>query len=190
MEVAKRPWVWKDPALCHYLPFWMQVWTDPVVVVCTRHPIDIAVSWRHFCSAEGVSTSVACNLMRWQHMLRSVLIGTKAVTDKLFVSYEALISGRTSEIDRLVAFLDTALDRDTPVAKRLEMDEVVDPSLRRVATNGECLTSVMCDSQADLFALLQRKVVDASAPFSEQDYPMPTRWRTDVLAQEAAIREL
>jgi hypothetical protein len=43
-----RPWLWKDPALCHFLGFWRQFWDAPVFVVMVRHPVDLAVSWNQF----------------------------------------------------------------------------------------------------------------------------------------------
>ena len=43
-----HPWFWKDPALCHFLPFWKRLWGDPVYVITVRHPLDTAVSWQRF----------------------------------------------------------------------------------------------------------------------------------------------
>ena len=74
MAARGRPWLWKDPALCHFLGFWRPFWRAPVFVVMVRHPVDIAVSWNQFRVAGGrAQTSLECNLLRWQHMMLSVL---------------------------------------------------------------------------------------------------------------------
>ena len=31
MAAPDRPWLWKDPALCHFLGFWRPFWHDPVL---------------------------------------------------------------------------------------------------------------------------------------------------------------
>jgi len=77
MEQPGRPWLWKDPALSHFLDFWLQFWDDPVLVVTVRHPVDIAMSWQQFCAAIGGGTrTVEANLLRWQHMALQVLRST------------------------------------------------------------------------------------------------------------------
>ena len=44
MQERGRPWVRKDPALCHFLPFWRQIWDEPAYVITVRHPLDVARS--------------------------------------------------------------------------------------------------------------------------------------------------
>jgi hypothetical protein len=38
MEREGRPWIWKDPALCHFLSFWKPIWGDVTYVITVRHP--------------------------------------------------------------------------------------------------------------------------------------------------------
>lgn len=43
------PWVWKDPRVCLTLPYWLRLFRDrrhpvPTVVLCLRHPLEIAQS--------------------------------------------------------------------------------------------------------------------------------------------------
>src|SRR5918992_3228433 len=109
MEREKRPWVWKDPALCHFLPFWQPLWGDVAYVITVRHPYDVARSWQRYAVPAHLQASVnlvACNLLRWQHMSLLVLRATEDVASKIFVEYEALVREPVAQARRLAAFLD------------------------------------------------------------------------------------
>jgi hypothetical protein len=109
MERTGRPWVWKDPALCHFLPFWKPLWGDVAYVITVRHPYDVARSWQRYAVPAHLQASVnlvACNLLRWQHMILMVLRATEDVTSKIFIEYEALMREPVVQARRLAAFLD------------------------------------------------------------------------------------
>src|SRR5262249_37748805 len=94
MEGKGRPWVWKDPALCHFLSFWKPLWGDIAYVITVRHPADVARSWQRYAVPAHLRDSVdltTCNLLRWQHMMLMVLRATDEVGAKIFVEFEALI---------------------------------------------------------------------------------------------------
>ncbi len=76
MERPGRAWMWKDPALCHLLPFWAEFWRDPVFVLTVRHPLAIARSWHDFAvGSPGRATSTHCNLLRWHNLAWAVAAG-------------------------------------------------------------------------------------------------------------------
>jgi hypothetical protein len=88
MEREVRPWVWKDPARCHFLSCWKPIWGDVTYVITVRHPYDVARSWERMAVLVEVRGSVnltACNLLRWQHMMRSVLRATEDTHRTIFI---------------------------------------------------------------------------------------------------------
>ncbi|HEX4101451.1 MAG TPA: sulfotransferase [Pseudonocardiaceae bacterium] len=176
MAATGRPWLWKDPALCHFLGFWRQLWHAPVFIVMIRNPVDIAVSWNQFRIAGGrAATSLACNLLRWQHMMLSVLraVGTEPAT--LFAEYEAITSDPQGQARRLAAFLDqhcaTATTNDTIAT----MAEACVPGLRR-NRDGQQREELMTAPQHTLYQFLRQKPHQPQSPLTG-DCSLPAGWR-------------
>ena len=105
MHADSQPWFWKDPALCHFLSFWKQLWDDPVYVIAVRHPLDTAVSWQRFIMPPELEDSVSfvpMNLLRWQHITIQILEHTNETTHRLYIAYEEIIRdlrGPSTEIE-------------------------------------------------------------------------------------------
>src|SRR5581483_1474586 len=118
-RMGAGPWVWKDPALAHFLDFWTPVWGDVAYVVTVRHPVDAAVSWQKMTGARG--DLLRCNLLRWQHMMLAMLRATESARRRIFVEYERLVADPGAEADRLARFLGAGKP----------MRAAIDPSLRR-----------------------------------------------------------
>jgi hypothetical protein len=192
MEREGRPWVWKDPALCHFLPFWKPLWGDVAYVITVRHPYDVAKSWQHMVVPAHLRESVdlvACNLLRWQHMMLMVLRATDDVASKLFVEYEAFLRQPLVEAGRLAAFLDeqsrsASADEQTILA----MAHAVNPALWRTRFGQPLseLTAVTAEQRA-LYTFLRRKVTDLAAEFVD-DFPMPPGWWDFVHNAETVVR--
>lgn len=183
MAVPGRPWLWKDPALCHFLGFWRPLWQAPVFVVMVRHPVDLAVSWNQFRRAGGLAeVSLECNLLRWQHMMLSVLQALDAEPATLFAEYETVTGDPQGQAQRLATFLDrqcaTASGNDT-VAR---MAAVCLPSLRR-NRDGQRREELMTAPQRSLYRFMQQKVNDPSTPLTD-DFPMPAGWREQIISEE------
>jgi hypothetical protein len=186
MAAPGRPWLWKDPALCHFLSFWQPFWHAPVFVVMVRHPVDIAVSWNQFRVAEGqAGISLESNLARWQHMMLSVLHAIGAEPATLFAEYEAVTADPPSQARRLAAFLDrqcaTASDEGT-VAR---MAGVCEPGLRR-NREGQLREELMTAPQHSLYRFLRQKVQQPDLAVTE-DFPMPAGWRERVIGEETLM---
>jgi len=180
-----RPWLWKDPALCHFLPFWRQIWRDPVYLIAVRHPLDVARSWQQFARGNGREpTSVRCNLLRWQYMTSLALAETANGRATLFVQYEQLAQQPEQQARRLASFLGThcGATADTTVIAR--MAAACDPALWRNRSGYQHGTSHPTGEQADLYALLCAKAADVSAPI--RPVAMPAGWRRIVMDAEAA----
>jgi len=183
MAAPGRPWLWKDPALCHFLGFWRPFWPAPAFVVMVRHPVDIAVSWNQFRAAGGLAElSLHANLLRWQHMMLSVLHAVGAGPTTLFAEYEAVTADPPGQARRLATFLDrqcaTASDEGT-VAR---MAEVCLPGLRR-NRDGQRREELMTPPQRSLYRFLRQKVQQPQMPVTG-DFPMPAGWRERVIREE------
>jgi hypothetical protein len=186
MAAPGRPWLWKDPALCHFLGFWRPFWPTPVFVVMVRHPVDIAVSWNQFRVAEGsAEVSLQCNLLRWQHMMLSVLhaIGTGPAT--LFAEYEALTADPPAQARRLAAFLDRQCSAGSSEGIVARMTGVCEPGLRR-NRSGQRREELMTAPQRSLYQFLRQKVQRPWIPVTG-DFPMPEGWRDMVINEETLM---
>lgn len=183
MAAPGRPWLWKDPALCHFLGFWQQFWHAPVFIVMVRHPVDIAVSWNQFRVASGLpAISLECNLLRWQHMVLSVLHAIEPGQAVLFAEYEAVTADPPGRARRLAAFLDrhfAAASSDGTVAR---MAGVCVPGLRR-NRYGQRQEELMTEPQRTLYRFLRQKVQQPQAPVTGH-FPMPADWRERVSARK------
>jgi hypothetical protein len=188
MEREGTPWVWKDPALCHFPWFWKPIWGDVTYVITVRHPYDVARSWQRMAVPAERRDAVdltACNLLRWQHMMLSVLRATEDTRRKIFVEYEQLVHTPLTQAGRLAQFLDeqTGWQRAEEVVEW--MAAAVDPSLRRNRCDrplAEILESTM--AQQALYQLLQQKVSDPTAEFAVE-FQMPEGWWQFVHEAEA-----
>ena len=189
MDYAGRPWVWKDPALCHFLPFWTPIWGDAVYVITVRHPYDVARSWQRFVLPAQHQESVdlvPCNLLRWQHMMRMVLRATAGTDRRLFVEYEACVRQPQVQARRLARFLDEqsrgkSADKQTLLA----MAQAVNPALWRNRTERPPTEiAEVTPAQRALYAFLRAKLIDAGAEPSA-GFPMPPGWREFVRHAEA-----
>jgi len=176
--------VWKDPALCHFLPFWTAFWTRPVFIVAVRQPVDGAPAWRQVRSAGGrLATSLRCNLLRWQHMTLSVLRGVEPRPAKLFVEYERLTDAAREQSTRLASFLDAQCDRASGAEDVRRMAAACDPALRR-NRQGSRREDEMTAPQRSLYRFLRSKVEAPDRRFRDE-YPMPPDWRTTVIEEES-----
>jgi O-antigen biosynthesis protein len=183
-----RPWVWKEPTFCHFLGFWRPFWNDPIFIMMVRHPVDSALSWQHFVhTAWGrTPTSMACNLLRWQHMTLSALRGTQVATDVRFVEYERLVADPVGQAQLLRSFLDRTCG-STPDERAVDrMVRACDPALRRHASGADHL-SQLSSAQRSLYALQLKKVGDPALPI-EDTFPFPPQWRQRVINEEQASR--
>ena len=180
-----RPWMWKDPALCHFLGFWKVLLPEAVFVCTVRDPGDVAVSWQRFGTWLGLpAKSLRCNLLRWQHLWLTVLRET-AGCRALFVEYERLVESPEAEARRLAAFLDSTTgvrsDRSTVDA----MASHVDAALWR---NRDSEAPPLSAAQHRLYDLLRCRARDEPVGDDLDDLAPPDGWRHEVLADEAATR--
>ena len=97
IERDDKPWVWKDPALCHFLPFWKEIWGEAAYIITVRNPYDTALSWQEFVISPKLSGSLSLiegNLLRWQHMILRILQHTDDEESKI----DSLVKTRFEEV--------------------------------------------------------------------------------------------
>jgi hypothetical protein len=194
METTGRPWVWKDPALSFYLPFWGEIWgEDAAYVITVRNPYDIARSWQQFVvppQLEGSVCLIAGNLLRWQYMTLLILEHTERTDRKIYIPYEGLMQEPTQQAHRLYAFLNrSCATQDADVMRISQMAETVDPNLwhnqsQRPFSQAEEATG----AQVELYQFLKGKVRNPLDTFDRLKYPMPPGWREFVENEEALVR--
>jgi hypothetical protein len=132
---------------------------------------------------------VACNLLRWQHMMLMVLRATDDVSSKIFVEYEALVREPLTQARRLATFLDEHRGGARPNERSIRaMAEAVDPSFWRNRSD-RCLSEVAeaTTEQQRLYDFLRDKIVEPAKEFADA-YPMPPGWWAFVHNREAVVR--
>ena len=160
-------------------------------VITVRHPYDVARSWQRYAVPVHLQASmnfVACNLLRWQHMMLMVLRATDDVASKLFVEYEALVREPVAQARRLAAFLDAHCGA-TPSPEPLirAMAERVNPAWWRHRSD-RALAEIAAATPAQhrLYEFVRSKVREPGKAFVDE-YPMPPGWWEFVHNAEAVI---
>jgi len=184
------PWFWKDPALSHFLPFWKQIWDNPIYIITVRNPLDTAVSWQKFImpsNVKGTVSFVAMNLLRWQHIMTLILQHTEDALHRLFFGYEDIVRNPYKEAEKLTAFLHSRFrNRVSPIHK---MVDVVEPHLWR----NDCGISFeqapeATPEQKALYTFVRQKIDDPLKPFDVTKYPLPPGYLEFLNVQETLLK--
>ncbi len=96
---GKNPWGWKDPRFCFTLPFWKSLIPDSKVIICLRHPMEVAGS---LMKRNGHSRAFGLNL--WLEHNRQLLDFTEP-EQRLVTHYDAYFVNPQQELYRLVSWL-------------------------------------------------------------------------------------
>ena len=91
-------WGWKDPRNSLTLPFWQDVVPNLRVVVCVRHPVEVAHSLRR-----RAMSSEALTLSLWHFYNQRLLDATKP-GDRLFTHYGRFHDAPEVEVGRIASF--------------------------------------------------------------------------------------
>jgi len=92
-------WGWKDPVNSLTIPFWRRAIPDIAVVVCVRHPRDVAASLqaRHGCSEE-------VGLELWRRYAER-LLGDRGTEPHVVTHYDAYFEDGARELHRVLTAL-------------------------------------------------------------------------------------
>lgn len=96
---AQGPWGWKDPRTCLTARFWLDLVPDLLVVVCVRHPLEVALSLKR---RNRISYSLALRL--WHDYYEAVL-GAVPAEKRLVTHYHAQFKDGGGSAGRLLAFV-------------------------------------------------------------------------------------
>jgi hypothetical protein len=121
MEEVSMPWMWKDPALVCFLPYWLELWKSPIFLVTVRDPRDSAVSWQEMILSGRDPNPAAVNawLLQWQRCMTLIMANTQGYP-RLFVEYERLLDEPGRQVGRIARFLDAHCTRPYGVAPDVE----------------------------------------------------------------------
>jgi hypothetical protein len=141
-RLEERPGlVVKDPRLIWFVPLWTDVarelGVEPTHVVMLRHPAEVAGSReRYYKKADR--DEARGNQIRYVAGWANVLLQTEAVTrgtDRVFVRYADLLADWRRQVSRIDARLGIGLG-EAVAATPNPVDELIDPTLRRVRADG------------------------------------------------------
>ena len=95
----EAPWGWKDPRNCLTLPFWTDLLPNVGVVVCLRHPLEVAESLHR----RG-KTSRRLSMKLWAAYNRGIM--ESCLTEqRLITRYDSFFSQPGRELGRIIEFL-------------------------------------------------------------------------------------
>jgi hypothetical protein len=92
-------WGWKDPRNSLTLPFWKELLPGLKVIVCLRHPLEVAFSLR----ARGVS-SYAFGLSLWRQYYQRIAQATPS-EERIVTHYSAFFVSPENELRRLLGHI-------------------------------------------------------------------------------------
>ena len=104
---VQEPWGWKDPRFCFTLPFWQSLLPVSKIIICLRHPLEVAGSLMM-----RNKNSRAFGLHLWleynQHLLEQATPEQRIVTH-----YDAYFINPQQELRRLVDWLGWSVSEET-----------------------------------------------------------------------------
>jgi hypothetical protein len=168
-----KPWFWKDPRTSVLLPFWKRVWGPVTYVIAVRHPIEIAMSLR-----KRNRLPVSASLLLWQKYMIDTLAHTEGTASRIFMDFDELIRDPEAECQRLASFLEGEYGPSNQLESLSTMRRAVNPSQRHHRSMVQLRQAPQATAaQEDLYALLQRKTLNASEPFDHSRFPLYAGWR-------------
>lgn len=123
------PWGWKDPRASLVMPLWLALAPDARVVVCVRHPLEVAHSLRR----RGMM-SYTLGLKLWRDYNRRLLADVPSA-QRLAVHYEQFFTQPLPTLKRLVEFCGLQLSE----AELARVAATVKPELRHTRFTAEQL---------------------------------------------------
>ena len=105
IESLTSLWGWKDPRTSLTLPFWQKLIPDLKVVICVRHPDEVA----HSLARRGHS-STAFSARLWYTYYERLLASVQS-QNQIITHYDAFFHDAQAELYRLLSFLNVPKDQ-------------------------------------------------------------------------------
>ena len=120
--------VLKDPRMCRFLSFWIDVVRDfgaePLIVLPVRNPLEVAASLE---GRDAIDPSLG-GLIWLRHVLDAEADSRKV--SRAWLRYERLLSAPQAQIDRLSNDLNVSWPKRSSVKAELEINQFLSPELR------------------------------------------------------------
>jgi len=101
------PWGWKDPRFCFTLPFWQSLLSESRVIICLRHPLEVAGSLMR---RNGHSRALGLHL--WLEHNQRLLDQTRP-EQRIVTHYDSYFTGPQEELRRVVDWLGWTIPEQT-----------------------------------------------------------------------------
>jgi len=137
-------WGWKDPRTTLTLPFWRSLLPELQVLVCVRHPLDVARSLNR-----RNNTSVAYGQRLWRTYYEA-LNAVVSPAERLVTHCDQYFESASGELARLVAELGLPHD-DAALASAVKE---VEPSLRHHRAEADGEVALLAEDLLGLYASL------------------------------------
>ena len=183
-------WVWKDARLPLTLPFWVQIWEDPIYVITIRHPAEVALSSAQTEDVDPKDLPFSAGLIYWQYCLLNILAFTQENHKKIFVAYDQLLDDPVSECTRLCQFLDKQCGKS--IEESRERIEAMVPHVARNQRHhhyGKALAEMAQSTreQRALYDFLRVKIRYPEEAFREEDFSLYPGWQEYLQAMDMLL---
>lgn len=183
-------WVWKDARLPLTLPFWVQIWEDPIYIITIRHPAEVALSSAQTEELDPNELPFSAGLIYWQYCMLNILASTRDNPQKIFVAYDQVLDDPASECTRLGQFLDSQCEKSID-----ESQSRIQAMVPHVARNqrhhqyGKSLAEMEQSTreQRALYNFLRTKVRYPEEAFREEDFALYPGWREYLQAMDMLL---
>jgi hypothetical protein len=183
-------WVWKDARLPLTLPFWVQIWEDPIYIITIRHPAEVALSSAQTEELDPNELPFSAGLIYWQYCMLNILASTRDNPKKIFIAYDQVLDDSASECTRLGQFLDSQCEKSID-----ESQSRIQAMVPHVARNqrhhqyGKSLAEMEQSTreQRALYNFLRTKVRYPEEAFREEDFALYPGWREYLQAMDMLL---
>ncbi|HEY9527417.1 MAG TPA: sulfotransferase [Anaerolineales bacterium] len=183
-------WVWKDARLPLTLPFWVQIWEDPIYAITIRHPAEVALSSAQTEELDPKDLPFSAGLIYWQYCMLNILASTRDNPKKIFVAYDQVLDDPASECTRLCQFLDQQCGKSME-----ESQSRIEAMVPHVARNqrhhqyGKALAEMEQSTreQRALYNFLRAKIKYPEEAFREEDFSLYPGWREYLQAMDMLL---
>jgi hypothetical protein len=183
-------WVWKDARLPLTLPFWVQMWQDPIYVITIRHPAEVALSSAQTEDLDPNDLPFSAGLIYWQYCMLNILSFTQENHKKIFVAYDQLLDDPVYECTRLGHFLDQHSGKSIEGSQQR-----VEAMVPHVARNqrhhhyGKALAEMEQSTreQRALYNFLRVKIRYPEEAFRKEDFALYPGWKEYLQAMDMVL---
>lgn len=189
-ESGAPAWVWKDARLPLTLPFWADIWGDPIFVITVRHPVETILSAARTEEVDEENLPYSAGFAYWQYCMLNVLQFTQASRRKLFIAYDRLIKDPLEECTRLCGFLGEQC-RMSPAESVRQLDGMLSHvSAGQRHYRSEKSLAEMAQTtreQRALYDFLRVKTLYPDEAFNAQDFALYPGWREYLQAMDMLV---